>query len=192
MAARIACRCHRGACTVLTMAPTIVLMAPYCSPVRSGTLITGAGRYGIIKSALRAATPCCRKCTYAKHRSMRAVYKQRSTVPNLLVCWVGGGFWSCALGAGRSLTGKKKNSGTSFPKTARGHSMCSTMVGGGWRLAIGGWRWLVVGSSQLAIGGGWWLAVGGGWWLAVGGGWHWDTNSIVDHWLLVHSSGGLP
>ena len=37
-----------------------------------------------------------------------------------------------------SLTGKKTCSGTSFPKKARGHSMCSTMVGGGWRLAVGG------------------------------------------------------
>ena len=38
---------------------------------------------------------------------------------------------------------KKKCSRTSFPKKARGHSMCSTMVGGGWRLAVGGWRSLV-------------------------------------------------
>ena len=60
--------------------------------------------------------------------------------------------------------GKKKCSGTSFPKKARGHSMCSTMVGGGWRLAVGGgWR-LAVGSWQLAVGGGWW-------WLAAVGGW---------------------
>ena len=44
--------------------------------------------------------------------------------------------------------GKKKYSGTSFPKKARGHSMCSAMVmavGGWWRLAVGGWR--------LAVGG---------------------------------------
>ena len=33
--------------------------------------------------------------------------------------------------AGWSLTGKKKRSGTSFPNKACGHSMCSTMVGGG-------------------------------------------------------------
>ena len=64
--------------------------------------------------------------------------------------------------AGRSLTGKKKCSGTSFPKKARGHSMCSTMVGGGWRLAVGGgWR--------LAVGNWWLVAVGGGWWLVIGG-----------------------
>ena len=103
--------------------------------------------------------------------------------------------WSAAhLVPGRSLMEKKKCSGTSFPKKARGHSMCSTMVGGGWRLAVGGWQlatggwwrlvvvgggwWLVIGGwwrlavggwSPLAVGGGWWLAVGGGWWLAVGG-----------------------
>ena len=60
------------------------------------------------------------------------------------------------------LNGKKNCSGTSFPKKARGHSMCSTMVGGGWRLAVGGgWR--------LATGGWWQLAVvGGGWWLVIG------------------------
>ena len=45
---------------------------------------------------------------------------------------------------GRSLTGKKKVlRHTVFPKKARGHSMCSTMVGGGRRLAVGGgWWWL--------------------------------------------------
>ena len=58
---------------------------------------------------------------------------------------------------GGSLTEKKKKrSRTSFPKKARGHSMCSTMVGGSWRLAVGSW--------QLAVGGGWW-------WLAAVGGW---------------------
>ena len=66
---------------------------------------------------------------------------------------------------GRSLTEKKKRSGTSFPKKARGHSMCSTMVGDGWRLAVGGgWR-LAVGNWRLvAVGGSWW-------WLAAVGGW---------------------
>ena len=60
------------------------------------------------------------------------------------------------------LNGKKKKcSGTSFPKKARGHSMCSTMVGGGWRLAVGGgWR--------LAVGN-WWLVAIGDWWLVIGG-----------------------
>ena len=77
------------------------------------------------------------------------------------------------LGAGRTaapvravLNGKRKKkcSGTSFPKKARGHSMCSTMAGGGWRLAVGGWRRLAVGSWQLVVGGGWcWLAAVGGW-----------------------------
>ena len=59
--------------------------------------------------------------------------------------------------AGRSLTEKKKCSRTSFPKKARGHSMCSTMVGDSWRLAA-------VGGRQLAVGGSWW-------WLAAVGGW---------------------
>ena len=47
--------------------------------------------------------------------------------------------------------------------------MCSTMVGGGWRLAVGGgWR-LAVGNWRLvAVGGGWrWLVVGDRWLVAV-------------------------
>ena len=107
--------------------------------------------------------------------------------------------------AGRSLTGKKKCSGTSFPKKAHGHSLCSTMVGGGWRLAVGGgWR-LAVGNWRLvAVGGGWWrlvvgdwwlvavgsglqLAAGGGWWLAVGGNWR---LMGVGGWRLVVPWGG--
>ena len=56
--------------------------------------------------------------------------------------------------------GKKKCSGTSFPQKARGHSMCSTMVGGGWRLAaVGGWRLVAVGGWRLMGVGGWWLVV---------------------------------
>ena len=75
--------------------------------------------------------------------------------------------------AGVSLTERKKKV-FRFPKKARGHSMCSTMVGGSWRLAVGGgWR-LAVGSWQLAVGGGWWwLAAVGGWRLVVGGSWQW-------------------
>ena len=70
------------------------------------------------------------------------------------------------------LNGKKKCSGTSFPKKARGHSMCSTMVGGSWRLAaVGGWRL---------------VAVGGGWWLAVGG---WRRLAVVGSWRLVAAGG---
>ena len=59
-----------------------------------------------------------------------------------------------------------------FPKKARGHSMCSTMVGGSWRLAVGGsWR-LAVGNWRLvAVGGGWRRLVAGGWWRLVVGGW---------------------
>ena len=87
------------------------------------------------------------------------------------------------MAAGVSLTEKKKKKVFRFPKKARGHSMCSTMVGGSWRLAVGGsWR-LAVGNWRLvAVGGGWWLAVGGGWWLAVGGGWQ---LMGVGGWRLV-------
>ena len=79
-----------------------------------------------------------------------------------------------------------------FPKKARGHSMCSTMVGGSWRLAVGGgWR-LAVGNWRLvAVGGGWRRLVAGGWWLeAVGSGWQlavgrrWRLAAVGD-WRLV-------
>ena len=52
------------------------------------------------------------------------------------------------------LNGKKKKM-FRFPTKTRGHSMCSTMVGGSWRLAVGGsWR-LAVGNWRLvAVGGG--------------------------------------
>ena len=74
--------------------------------------------------------------------------------------------------------------------------MCSTMVGGGWRLAVGGgWR-LAVGNWQLvAVGGGWrrlevgdwWLvAVGSGWQLAVGRSWR---LAAVGGWRLVAVGG---
>ena len=57
---------------------------------------------------------------------------------------------------GRFLTEKKSVPLHSFPKNARGHTMC-------WRWAVGSWR--------LAVGGGWWrlVVVGGGWWLGMGG-----------------------
>ena len=96
-------------------------------------------------------------------------------------------------GTGRSLTGeKKKCSGTSLPKKACGHSMCSTMVGGGWRLAVGGgWR-LAVGNWRLvAVGGGWRRLVVGDWWLvAVGSGWQfavggWSLLAVGGGWWLV-------
>ena len=97
---------------------------------------------------------------------------------------------------GRSLTEKKKCSGTSFPKKARGHSMCSTMVGGGWRLAVGGsWR-LAVGNWRLvAVGGGWRRLVVGDWWLvAVGSGWQLVVGrrwrlAAVGGWRLVGVGG---
>ena len=92
-----------------------------------------------------------------------------------------------------SLTGKKKKKKVfRFPKKARGHSMCSTMVGGSWRLAVGGWRLAVGGGWQLvAVGGGWRRLVAGGWWLeAVGSGWQlavgrrWQL-AAVGGWRLV-------
>ena len=83
---------------------------------------------------------------------------------------------------------KKKCSGTSFPKKARGHSMCSTMVGGGWWLVIiGWWRLAVVGSWRLVAAGGWRRLVVGGWWRLVVGGW-WRLAVDGSWWLAV---GGL-
>ena len=91
----------------------------------------------------------------------------------MLVLWNGAGNWRGNLrgqrhgpraqkgqGAGRSLTGKKKCSGTSFPKKSPwvGH----VLNHGWWRLVVGGW-W------RLAVGGWWRLAVDGSWRLAVGG-----------------------
>ena len=77
-----------------------------------------------------------------------------------------------------SLT-EKKEKVFRFPKKACGHSMCSTMVGGSWRLAVGGW--------QLATGG-WWrlVGVGSGWWLAVGG---WRRLAVVGSWRWVAAGG---
>ena len=92
------------------------------------------------------------------------------------------------LPSGVSLTGKKKCSGTSFPKKGCGHSMCSTMVGGSWRLAVGGgWR-LAVGNWRLvAVSGGWRRLVAGGWWLeAVGSGWQ---LAVGRRWRLVAVGG---
>ena len=58
--------------------------------------------------------------------------------------------------------------------------MCSTMVGGGWRLAVGSW--------QLAVGGGWWrlVVVGDGRWLVIGG---WWRLVVVGTWRLVADGG---
>ena len=61
--------------------------------------------------------------------------------------------------------GKKKCSGTIFPKKA-----LHVLNHGWWRLAVGGWR-LAVGGWQLVVGGGWRLVVGSGWQLAVGRRW---------------------
>ena len=95
--------------------------------------------------------------------------------------------------AGVSLTRKKNCSGTSFPKKAREHSMCSTMVGGGWRLAVGGGWQLAVGNWRLvAVGGGWWrLVVGDCWLVAVGSGWQlavgrrWRLAAVGGWWLVA-------
>ena len=94
------------------------------------------------------------------------------------------------------LNGKKKSSGTSFPKKARGHSMCSTMVGGGWRLAVGGgWRLAVGNWRSVAVGGGWRQLVVGDWWLvAVGSGWQLAVGcrwrlAAVGGWRLVAVGG---
>ena len=71
--------------------------------------------------------------------------------------------------------------------------MCSTMVGGGWRLAVGGgWR-LAVGNWRLvAVGGGWRRSVVGDWWLvAVGSGWQlvvgrcWRLAAVGGWWLVA-------
>ena len=77
--------------------------------------------------------------------------------------------------------GKEKVLRNEHSQKSLRQSMCSTMVGGGWRLAVGGWRLATGGRWRLVVvGGGWpWLAVGGWrrlvvggrWRLAVGGGW---------------------
>ena len=74
-------------------------------------------------------------------------------------------------GTGRGVLNGGKKKVFRFPKKARGHSMCSTMVGGSWRLvAAGGWRRLVAGGWWRLVVGGWWrLAVDGSRRLAVGG-----------------------
>ena len=68
-------------------------------------------------------------------------------------------------GTGGSLAKKQKNvpEWQFCKKTAC--SSCSTIVGGDWRLAVGGWR--------LVVGGGWWwlAAVGSSWRLAVSRRW---------------------
>ena len=91
---------------------------------------------------------------------------------------------------GRSLTEKKNVPLHSFPKKARGHSMCSTIVGGGWRLVVGGdWR-LAVGNWRLvAVGGGWrrLVAVGSGWRLVVSR--RWRLAAVGSGWRLAVGSG---
>ena len=75
--------------------------------------------------------------------------------------------------------------------------MCSTMVGGGWRLAVGGGWWLAVGNWRLvAVGGGWRRLVVGDWWLvAVGSGWQlavgrrWQLAAVGGSWWLAVGGG---
>ena len=90
-------------------------------------------------------------------------------------------------GARAVLNGKKKSVPVPvFQKKARGHSMCSTMVGGGWRLAVGGWR-LAVGNWRLvAVGSGWQLLVGRRWRLVAVGSWR---LVAVGGWQLVAVGG---
>ena len=72
----------------------------------------------------------------------------------------------------RGVLNRKKKKVFRFPKKARGHSMCSTMVGGGWRLAVGNWRLVAVGGGwQRLVAGGWWLEAVGSWRLVAAGGW---------------------
>ena len=71
--------------------------------------------------------------------------------------------------------------------------MCSTMVGGGWRLAaIGGWQLATGGWWQLVVVGcGWWLVIGGWWRLVVVGGWRlvaaggWGQLVVGSQWRLA-------
>ena len=75
--------------------------------------------------------------------------------------------------AGWSLMEKKSVPIHSFPKKARGHTMCRRWAVGGWRLAVGDWRLVAVcgGWWQLVVGDWWLMVVGSGWRLAVGGRW---------------------
>ena len=111
-----------------------------------------------------------------------------------------GGQWGEANPTREVLNGGKKSVPLhSFPKKARGHTMCWRWVVGSWRLATGGWwRLVVVGGGWLwlAAAGGWglvvdgswqWLAVGG-WWLAVGGGWR--LVAVGGWWRLWLAVGG--
>ena len=97
---------------------------------------------------------------------------------------------SSSFAIGRSLTGKKKCSGTSFPKKPAG-----TPCAQPWLVAVGSWRLAAVGGWQLAVGDWWLVAVGGGWrrlvvgdwWLVVGGGWQWLA---VGGWSPLAVGGG--
>ena len=85
-----ACRCHRGTGIPLIMLLTTAPTAPFCCPVRLGTLTTGAGTYGMLSPEDMAATSFCKKCICAKSLSMRAVCSRRKTVPSRLLCCGGG------------------------------------------------------------------------------------------------------
>ena len=63
------------------------------------------------------------------------------------------------------------------------------MVGGDWRLGVGGWRRLAaVCGWRLVVGGDWWLAVGSWWRLAAVGGWQVVPVTMygTTHAHLVH------
>ena len=125
----------------------------------------------------------------------RAVRRELQEMDHLEV-WNCGASFSFCVWRRAVLNGKKRGSGTSFPKKARGHSMCSTTVGGGWRLAVGGgWRWAVGNWRLVAVGGGWQRLVVGDWWLvAVGSGWQFAVGrrwrlAAVGGWRLVAVGG---
>ena len=78
-------------------------------------------------------------------------------------------WWSTA----RAVLNQKKSVPLhSFPKKARGHTMCWRLAVGGWRLAVGDWQLVEVGGGwRRLVVGDWWLMVVGGWWLVAAGGW---------------------
>ena len=117
--------------------------------------------------------------------------------------WRGGGLWGQFQSSYRAVTGgrllavgnavgasggvravlngeKKLFRYMVFFKNGRVYLICSTMVGGDWRLAAGG-------DCRLAVGSSWLAAVGGSWQLVMGG---WWRLAAVDGWWLVVPWGG--
>ena len=67
--------------------------------------------------------------------------------------------------------------------------MCSTMVGGDWRLAVGNWQLVALGGGwrRLMVGNWWQLVVVGSWRLVTAGGWR--QLVAVGGWRLVAIGG---